>query len=73
MEFASAIIGFGELLPWVQSGRKNVDTEFIQLKIPSNILKKSLNGDFYRLGNAEQRLDGNDFFTAFDFAEVFRI
>jgi len=58
---------------WAQSDRENVDTEFIQFKIPSNILKKSLNGNFYRLGNAKQRLDGNDFLPSLNLAKVFRI
>ncbi len=32
-----------------------------------------MDGSFYRFGNSQQCLNGNDFFTALDFAKIFRV
>ena len=56
-----------------QLRREDACTEIFQAKISSNILKKGFYGDFDRLGNAKQCLDGNDFFPSLNFAEVLGI
>ena len=42
-------------------------------QVPLNTAKESLDGNFHRLGNPQQRLDGNDFFTAFNLAKIFGV
>ena len=61
------------LITWAQSRRENACPKIFQAKISSNILKKGFYGDFDRLGNAKQRLDGNDFFPSLNFAKVLGI
>lgn len=39
----------------------------------SNVTEKFAKGGFYRLANSHQGLDGNDFFAALNFPNVFRI
>ena len=47
--------------------------KFFSVPQKSNTAKEFLNRRFYRLGNPQQRLDGNDFFAAFNFAKIFGI
>lgn len=39
----------------------------------SNAAKEIPNGNFYRLCDSQQRLDGNNFFAALNFTDIFRI